>query len=82
MSCGVGLRCCLDLALLWLWLWPTAVALIRSLAGELPYAAGVAQKKKKKKKKKLTITLTLLMEHSTLSHEATIQLYISFQKSC
>ena len=38
----------------WLWLWcrPAAVALIRPLDGEPPYAVGVAQKKKKKKKKK------------------------------
>ena len=47
MSCGVGCRCGLDLTLLWLWCWPAAVALIRSLAWELAYAAGAALKKKK-----------------------------------
>ena len=36
----------------WLWLWPEAIALIRPLAWELPYAAVVALKSKKKKKKK------------------------------
>ena len=41
-----GHRCCLDLALLWLWCRPAAVAPIRPLAQELPYATGVALKKK------------------------------------
>ena len=46
MSCGVGQRCSLDLDLLLLWLWhrPAAVALIRPLAWELPYAMGAALK--------------------------------------
>ena len=34
-----------DLALLWLWHRPAAVAPIRPLAWESPYAAGVALKK-------------------------------------
>ena len=38
--------------MLWLWRRPTAVALIRPLAWEPPYAVGVALKSKKKKKKK------------------------------
>ena len=38
-----------DPALLWLWCRPAATALIRPLAWELPYGAGVAFKKKKKK---------------------------------
>ena len=42
MSCGVGYRLGLDLALLWLWLRPVAVAPIQPPAWELPYAAGVA----------------------------------------
>ena len=45
MSCGIGRRCSLDLALLWL----AAIAQIRSLAWELPYAVGAALKKRKKK---------------------------------
>ena len=48
----VGHRCGLDLSLLWLWHRLAAVALIRSLAWEPPYAEGVALKSKKKKKKK------------------------------
>ena len=40
-----------DLALLWLWHRLAAVALIRPLAWELPYAAHMALKKKKKKKR-------------------------------
>ena len=49
MSCGVGQRCSSDPSLLWRRL--PAVALIRSLAWETPYAGGVALKCKKKKKK-------------------------------
>ena len=52
MSCGVGHRLGLDLALLWLWCRPAAVATIRLLAWEPPYAAGAALKIQKKKKKK------------------------------
>ena len=49
MSCGVGLRCGLDPALLWLWVRPAAAALIRPLVWEHPPAAGAAVKRKKKK---------------------------------
>ena len=47
-SGGVGLRRCSDLTLLWLWRKPAAVAPIRPLAWELPYATGAALKSKKK----------------------------------
>ena len=50
MSRGADCRCGLDPMLLSLWCRLAAVALIRSLAWELPYAAGVAIKSKKKKK--------------------------------
>ena len=50
MSCGVGCRHRLDAALLWLWCRPAAVALIRPLAWELPYATGAALKKREEKK--------------------------------
>ena len=59
MSCGVGHRLSSDLALLWLWCRLTAIALIRPLAWELPYAVGEAlerQKTKKKNKNKKTKT--------------------------
>ena len=52
MSHGVGHRCSSDLALLWLWHRLAAVAPIRLLAWEPPYAADVALKRQKKKKKK------------------------------
>jgi len=39
-----------DPVLLWLWCRPEATALIRPLAWEPPYAAGVALKREKKKK--------------------------------
>ena len=50
MSGGVGRRHGMDPLLLWC--RPAAVALIRPLAWELPYATGTALKSKKKKKKK------------------------------
>ena len=40
MSCSVGHKCGLDLALLWLWCRPVATAPIQPLAWELPYAMG------------------------------------------
>ena len=49
MSCGVGHRRGSDPALLWLWCRPEAVALIRPVAWETPYAIGVALKSKKKR---------------------------------
>ena len=55
MSYSVGHRRDLDPALLWLWWRPAAVALIRPLAWELPYATGAALKKEKKKKFSLTL---------------------------
>ena len=50
MSCGVGHRCSSDLAWLWLWHRLAAIAMIRPLAWEFPYAAGAALKSKKQKK--------------------------------
>ena len=52
MSCGVGRTCGSDLALLWLWCRWAAVALIRPLAWEPPYAVGVALKRQKDQKQK------------------------------
>ena len=51
MSSGVGRRHS-DPVLLWLWRRPAAVALIRPLAWEPPYAKSAALERKKKKKKK------------------------------
>ena len=45
-SCGTGHRCGSDLVLLWLWCRLAAAALIRLLAGELPYAEGAALKRR------------------------------------
>ena len=52
MSCGVGRKLGSDPVLLWLWCKPEAIALIRPLAGEPPYAAGAALKRGKEKKDK------------------------------
>ena len=49
MSCGVDHRRGLHLMLLWLWRKPAAIAPIRPLAQEPPYAAGVALKTQRKK---------------------------------
>ena len=48
MSCGVGCRCDSELVLLWLWCRLAAVAPIRPLAWEPPYAMSLALKKHKK----------------------------------
>ena len=47
LNCGVGRRRGSDPALLWLRRRPAAVALIRPLAGEPPYATGAALKRQK-----------------------------------
>ena len=52
MSCGVGYRFGLDPPLLWLWRRPAAIALIRPLAWEPPYAEGRGPRKGKKTKQK------------------------------
>ena len=44
VSCGVGHRPGSDLALLWLWCRAVAIAPLRSLAWEPPYATGAALK--------------------------------------
>ena len=59
MSCVVGHRDSLDLALLWLWCRTAATALIQPLAWELPYAMGVALKRKKKKKEYVKVSISL-----------------------
>ena len=51
MSCGVGHRHGLNPALLWVWNRTAAVAPIRPLAWEPPYAKDEALEKIKKKKK-------------------------------
>ena len=51
MSCGVGHRQGLDLAVLWLWCRPEVTAPIRPLAWEPPCAAGAALERQKKKKR-------------------------------
>ena len=51
VSCGVGRRCSLDLVLLWLWCRLAAIALIRPLALEPPYAMGVALKQQEQQQK-------------------------------
>ena len=67
----VGPRCGLDLVLLWLWHRPAAVAPIRPLAWEPPYATGSALKKtksqKKKKKKKDTCTPMFIVALFTMA---------------
>ena len=50
MNCGVGRRQGSDLVLLWLWHKLAAVAPIRLLAWEPPYAMGAVLEKTEKKK--------------------------------
>ena len=60
VSCSVGHRCGLNMALLWLWRRLAAAAPMRCLVWELSYAACVALKKKKKKQVKLIILYAFL----------------------
>ena len=59
MSCAVGCRRSSDPTLLWLWRRPVAMAPIRPLVWESPYAEGAAlekakrQKEEKKRKRKM-----------------------------
>ena len=53
MSWGVGHSHVSDLGLLWLWPRLVIIALIRSLAWELPYALGMALKSNNKNKKSM-----------------------------
>ena len=59
VSCGIGRRLGLDLALLWLWCRLEATAPIRPLAWEPPYAMGMALKGKKQNKTKKNINIEL-----------------------
>ena len=59
MSCGVDCRHSLDLALLQLWHRLAAIAPIRPLAWEPPYAMGAALKKKQLNKKTYYIMISL-----------------------
>ena len=59
MSCGVGRGRGSDLALLWLGCRLAAVALIRPVAWEPPYASSAALKRQKAKKKKKYLNLGL-----------------------
>ena len=52
VSCGVGHRCGSDPLRLWLWCRLAAVAPIRPLAWEPPYAAGEAQEMAKRQRQK------------------------------
>ena len=61
MSCGVGHRCSLDLALLWLWRRLAATGPIRPLAWEPLYATDVALKRQKTKKKKIYLICEYLL---------------------
>ena len=55
-------------ALLWLWRRLAATALIRALAWEPPYAAGVALNSKKKKKNLQTFKTTESTKHEQMKN--------------
>ena len=57
MACGVDHRHDSDPVLLWLWCRPAAVAQIRPLAWEPPYATSVGPKKQKREKKEVRNSL-------------------------
>ena len=68
MSCRVGCRHRLHLMLLWLRCRPAAVALIRPLAWEPPYAMGAALEKAKRQKKKKLFYMNFLMIKTIAFH--------------
>ena len=76
MSCGVGHRRSLDPLLLWLWL--AAVAPIRPIAREPPYAEGVALKRQKKRIQHLKFACNL--EGPQLYKNGLFHLSMSFNK--
>ena len=55
MNFGVGCRLSSDPELLWPWYRPSAIALIRPLAWETPYAASAALKSKTNKQQKAAL---------------------------
>ena len=61
MNCCIGDRCGSDPVLLWLWHGPAAAALIWPLAGELPYARGVALKRPPQKKSTFNFLVTMMV---------------------
>ena len=63
MSCGVGCRHVLDLALLWLWYRPVATAPIQSLAWELPHAVGAAKTQTQKQLSMVNSTKSKVIEN-------------------
>ena len=65
-SSGVGHRSGSDPELLWLWRRPTAVAPIRPLAWERPYAAGAAVKTKTKQNKLVSLAPGVISPPSPL----------------
>ena len=67
--------------LLWLWCRSAAMALIRPLAWELPYAAGAALKKKKKKKKNIYTYNWVTLLYSRNWPNIVNQLYFNFIKT-
>ena len=71
MSYGVGHRHGSDPALLWLWCRPAAIALIRPLTWELPYATGAALENTKNKIKIIGACLsgsTLPLQGAVVAH--------------
>ena len=67
MTCGIDHRHGSDLALLWLWHRPAAIAPIRPLAWEFPYAVGAALKSKKKKEREKKQTSNIRNERRDIT---------------
>ena len=85
VNCGVGRRCGSDLVLLWLWHRLAAVAPIRPLAWEPPYAACAALESQKDKNNKIRkeallpgfqISLRVALCYSSLIHYPQTNAYL------
>ena len=75
MSCGVARRGGLDLVSLWLWRRLAAIALMRPLAWEPPYAVSVALKKQIQTNKQTNIIVVIISQIYTFSKHQIIVLF-------
>ena len=69
MSCRVGCRHSLDLLLLLLWCRLVAIALIKPLAWEPPYAMGVTLIRQKEREKRKSVVLENLKKGKNKTRE-------------